>query len=102
MHALCEMTTAKKKRSRREVQLNPRTGNREERGNVMFAGVRPPNNLRVDELFSREPGLRQKPPYARMEPEHGRNHFFNHRDQPVVAPHMKQFVTRYSVLFRRA
>jgi len=99
VHALCQMTFAQKKRHRwRHIELNRHSCNGKKRGYVLIAIGSQPHDLRIDELFTREPGLGQKPPYSRMKPEHRRGNLFDNRHEPIPASNMKQFMTCNSVL----
>jgi len=92
------MAAAQKQRSRRQIQFYARSRNCEKRGNVVFTGRSQLDNFRINELFTRKPGLGQKPPHARMKPEHGSQEFLNNRHGPVLATNVQQLVTRNSVL----
>jgi hypothetical protein len=92
------MAAAQKQRRRRQIQFNPRSCNRKKRGNVVFTRRSQRYDFRINELFTRKPGLGQKPPHTRMKPEHGSQELLNNRHQPILATNVQQFVTRNSVL----
>jgi hypothetical protein len=98
MQAVYQMTFAQKERSRRQIQLEPHSGNRKEREDVLVACGSQPHDLRINELFTSKPGLPEKPPNSRMKPERCGDNFFNDGYEPVAASNVKEFVTRNSVL----
>jgi hypothetical protein len=98
MRATYEMTLAQKTRRRRENRFHPHSGECEKGSDVVLAGRRQPHDLRIDKLFPGELALGQKPPDSRMKPEHRCHDFFNYGNERVSPSHMKQFVTRDSVL----
>jgi hypothetical protein len=79
MHAFRKMTFAKKERCRPQIQLERHSRNGKKRGDVIIAGGSQPHDFRIDELFTRKPGLSQKPPHPRVKPEHRGGNFFNNR-----------------------